>query len=236
MNTAKSTPRLLGAAFLFVFAASILSGLLLTSVVGSGSISDILVDIPGNLTLMRTSILIGLVTSVGIVVLAVLLYVVLHKQNKIIALVALGWWLAEAIMLAVSKIGASALIPLSLEFVGAGAPEPSYYKTLGDFLYSGVYQRGDDIHMLFYCLGGILWFYLFYRSRHIPRVLSVLGLAIESLALIGMVLLLLAVRVNMFFFYPIAVLELIVGLWLLVRGIRDGSQTEVTLGSSKIKA
>ena len=176
---------------------------------------------------MRTSILVGLVTSIGIVVLAALLYVVLYKQNKIIALVALGWWLAEAILLAVSKIGLFALIPLSLEFVKAGVPAASYFQTLGDFLYSVVYQQGDDIHMLFYCLGGILWFYLFYRSRYIPRVLSVLGLAIESLGLMGMVLLLFAVRVNMLFFYPIAVLELTIGLWLMVKGIRDGSETKV---------
>jgi len=111
----------LGAAFLTVFVASLLSGSLLTSAIGSGSISDNLVNISNNLTLMRISILVELVTSLGIVVLAALLYVVLHQQNKIIALVALGWWLAEAITLAVSKIGAYALIPLSLEYVKAGA-------------------------------------------------------------------------------------------------------------------
>lgn len=124
MNSGKNTPRLLGAAFLFVIVSG-LSDLLLTQIVGSGSISDILVNISDNLTLMRTSILGVLVSSIVIVVLAVLLYVVLHKQNKIIALVALGLWLTEAITLAVSKIGAFALIPLSLEFVEAGAPEHS---------------------------------------------------------------------------------------------------------------
>jgi len=224
MNSGKSTPRLLGAAFLFVFVASILSSLILQSVVGSGGISDTLMNISDNPTLMRISILIGLVTSVGIVVLAVLLYVVLNKQNKIIALVALGWWLAEAILLAVSKIGLLALIPLSQEFVGAGASSASYFQTLGNFLYSGVFQQGDNIHMLFYSLGGVLWFYLFYVSRYIPRVLSILGLIIESVGLIGMVLLLLAVSDNMLFFYPIIVLELTIGLWLVVKGIRDGSE------------
>jgi hypothetical protein len=226
MNSDKNTPRLLGAAFLFVFVASLISTQLLASVVGSGSISEILVNISASLTSIRISILVGLVTSVGIVVLAVLLYIVLHKQSKIIALVALGWWLAEAIILAVSKIGAFALISLSLEFVEAGAPAASYFQTLGDFLYSGVYQQGDNIHMLFYSLGGVLWFYLFYISRYIPRVLSILGLVIESVGLIGMVLLLLAVNVNMLVFYPIAVLELVVGLWLMFSSIRGGSETK----------
>jgi len=224
MSSDKNTPKLLGAAFLFVFAASLISTQLVASVVGSGSISEILVNISASLTPIRISILVGLVTSVGIVVLAILLYVVLHKQNKTIALVALGWWLAEAILLAVSKIGLIALIPLSLEFVGVGAPSTSHFQSLGDFLYSGVYLKGDEIHMLFYSLGGVLWFYLFYISRYIPRVLSILGLVIESVGLIGMVLLLIAVNVNMLVFYPIAVLELAVGLWLMIKGVRDGSE------------
>jgi hypothetical protein len=130
MNIDKNTPRLLGAAFLTVFVASILSGALLNSAIGSGSISENLMNISNNLTLMRISILVELVTSLGIVVLAALLYIVLHKQGRIIAFVALGWWLAEAIILAVSKIGAYALIPLSLAYVKAGAPESSYFQTL----------------------------------------------------------------------------------------------------------
>ena len=224
MSSDKNTPRLLGAAFLFVFVASLISTQLSASVAGSGSISEILVNISASLTPIRISILVGLVTSVGIVVLAVLLYIVLHKQNKIIALVALGWWLAEATLLAVSKIGLIALIPLSLEFVGAGAPSASHFQSLGNFLYSGIYLKGDDIHMLFYSLGGVMWFYLFYISRYIPRVLSIPGLVIESVGLIGMVLLLLAVNVNMLLFYPLAALEVAVGLWLMVKGIRDGSE------------
>jgi len=225
MNSEKNAPRIAGAAFLFVLIASLLSTQLVTSVVGSGSISDTLVNISNNSTLMRISTFLGLVTSVGIVVLAVSLYVVLNRQSKIIALLALGWWLSEAIILAVSKIGLFALIPLSLEFVGAGAPSASHFQSLGDFLYSGVYLKGDEIHMLFYSLGGVLWFYLFYRSRYIPRVLSILGLVIESVGLVGMVLLLLAVKVNMLVFYPIAVLELVVGLWLIVKGTKGGLET-----------
>jgi len=182
-------------------------------------------NISVNLSLVRTSIVVGLATSVGIIALAVLLYAVLHKQSKTIALVALGWWLVEAILLAVSKIGLIGLIPLSLEFAGAGAPSASYFQSLGSFLYSGVYLKGDEIHMLFYCLGGILWFYLFYVSNYIPRVLSVPGLIIECVGLVGMVLLLFDVKVEMFIFYPIAVLELVVGLWLMVKGIKGGLET-----------
>ena len=223
MNSEKTTSRLLGAAFLLVFATSLLSGLLRGAVVGTGSMSEILVSISEHLATWRISTVVELGTSVGIVLLAVLLYVVLRKQNKIIALVALGWWLAEAVTLAVSKIGAFALIPLSLEFVEAGVPDPSSYQTLGNLLYHVVDRQGNDIHMLFYCLGGILWFYLFYRARNIPRVISIPGMAMESVALVGMVFLLLGASVSMWVFYPLLALELAVGLWLLIKGASAGS-------------
>ena len=225
MNTDKNIPRLLGAAFLIVFVASMLSGSLLNAAIGSGSISDNLVNIANNLTLMRISILVELVTSIGIIVLAALLYVVLHKQNKIIALVALGWWLAEAITLAVSKIGAFALIPLSLEYVKAGAPESSYFQTLGDFFYYGFDRQGWFIHMLFFGLGGILWYTLFYSSRYIPRVLSVWGIVAVSLVLMDILLVLLNVipDLQMIILAPYLVFEALIGPWLMVKGIRDGS-------------
>ena len=226
MNTSKNTIRLLGAAFLIVFVASMLSGSLLNAAVGSGSISDILVSISNNLTLMRISILVELVTSIGIVVLAALLYVVFHKQNQIIALVALGWWLAEAITLAVSKMGAFALIPLSLEYVEAGTPDSSYFQALGDFLYYGFDRQGWAIHMLFFCLGGILWYYLFYRSRYIPRVLSIWGLVAVSLVSINVMVVLFDrnIELQMIMLAPYLLFEALIGPWLMVKGIRDGSE------------
>jgi len=184
--------------------------------------SDILVDISNRLTLMRIFILGDLVTSLGIIVLAALLYAVLNKQNKVIALVALGCWLTEAIALAISKIGASALIPLSLEFVKAGAPQHSDYQTLAGFLYNGiVIQLGQTIELLFYCFGAMLWYSLFYRSRYIPRVISLFGLIAVSVALAGLVVEFLGHDVSILVFLPILPFELTIGTWLLLRGIED---------------
>jgi hypothetical protein len=102
------------------------------------------------------SILTGSISeSVGSIVLASLLYVVLRDQNRVVALVALGWWLAEAVILAVSTLGVYALIPLSLQYVQAGTPASSYYQTLGT-LFLGVDQNAYAIHMLFFCLGALL--------------------------------------------------------------------------------
>ena len=216
-----NTVRLLGAAQLSVFVFGILGGLLLKSVVGSGGISDILVNISKNVTRMRISNSVLLVECLFIVVLGVLLYIVFNKEYKIIALVALGFFLAEAIILAVSKIGAFALIPLSQEFVEAGDPEPSYFHTLGDFFYYGVDRRGFDIALLFFCLGGILWYYLFFISNYIPRVLSIWGLAAVLLLSIPVLFKLYdrdflpAAKILALPYVPY---ELFLGVWLIVKG------------------
>jgi hypothetical protein len=220
MNTDLTTIRLLGAAQLIVFAGAMLSERLLASAVGSGHISEKLVNISNNLVRMRISNVVSLVTSLAIVALGVLFYAAFQDRYKVIALVALGFFLAEAITLAASKIGAYGLMPLSQEFVKAGAPEASHFQALGDFLYDGVDRRGYDIHMLFFCLGGILWYYLLFVSRCVPRALSIWGLAAICLLTIPV----LAVLYNrdwtgpMILGLPYAPFELVLGIWLMVKG------------------
>jgi hypothetical protein len=216
----KFAPRLLGAAYLFVILTSLSCGLLLKSAAGSGSVSEVLVNVSSNTGLFRILILDGLLNSVGIVALAALLYVVLKEQGKLMARVALGLWLAEAILYAIIQLGLLALIPLSTEFVAAGAPAGSFYQTLGDFLYNGVFSQGMTLHMWFYCTGGLLWYYLFYRSNYIPRAISVFGLLAVVLGLGSVVFQLLGFEVPILVSLPLLPFELAIGVWLLIRGIK----------------
>lgn len=222
MNIDPITLRFLGAAQLFVFGASLLSDQLLKSVVGSGNISTTLVNISENISRIRISNMVALFNCLGIVTLGVLFYIALSDQNKILALVALGCFLAEAITLAVSKLGAYGLIPLSQEFVAAGAPEASYFQSLGDFLYNSVDRKGYDIHMLFFCLGGILWYYLLFLSGYVPPFLTIWGLAAVCLLTIPVLLALLSLEFlpAMILGLPYAPFELVLGIWLIVTGFK----------------
>jgi hypothetical protein len=220
MPAEMNTVRLLGGAQLTVFAATMLSERLLASAVGSGGISEKLVSIAENVPRMRISNVIALVNSLAIILLGILFYIVFSEEYKIMALAALGLFLKDAIRLAVSKIGAYALIPLSQEFVEAGAPEASDYQTLGDFLYSGVDRRGYDIHVLFFCLGGIFWYDLLYRSGSIPQALSLWGLAAVSLLTIPVVIVLFGRSLTplMILGLPYAPFEFVLGIWMIVKG------------------
>jgi hypothetical protein len=229
VNTDKNTPRLLGAAFLIVFLASLISGSLFDSAVGTGSISSILINISKNAALLRVSIIIELVTSLGIVALAALLYIVFRKHYPIVALIAFGWWLAEGIILAVSKIGAFALIPLSMNYVQAGAPVSSYYQALGDFFYYGFDRQGWTLHMVFFSIGAILWYSLFYRSRSIPRVLSAWGVISVSIVAVNVFLTLLSrdAELILVMLAPYVVFEGLIGPWLMIKGMRVETKSAV---------
>ncbi len=218
MISEKNAPRFLGAMFLTVIVTSALGGIQ-SSVTGNGTITDVLVAVSNKPTQMQWTALANLANSLGIAALAVLLYTVLKRQNRILALVALCWWMGEALFCAISQIGAFALVPLSLEFVEAGAPAHSFYQSLGAFLYQGIDKTPYTLHMVFYCVGGIIWYSLFFKSRYVPRPISLFGVAAACVSLVGMVFVLFGRSVPIFVSLPLGLFELVMGVWLLVRGI-----------------
>ncbi|MGZ4492783.1 MAG: DUF4386 domain-containing protein [Nocardioidaceae bacterium] len=213
-----NAPRYLGAAFVVQFATSLAAGLLSGSIL-SGGISEVLKDVAGNVGRMRASIVLELLTSAGIIVMASLLYVVLRGQNRAVALVALGLWMAEAVMLAVKTLGLYALVGLGPGYVAAAPPAASSYENSGS-LALGVSQHAGDVGLLFFCLGAFGWYSLLFRSRIVPRPLSLWGLLTVPLVLVATVLLVWdrSLHPSTVLYAPYVPFELVLGLWLLVKG------------------
>lgn len=225
MTRTENAPRLLGAMFLIVIVTSLVSGLLLSTATGSGDMSQMLSSISSHIVVLQVSMLGNLLTSVGVVALAALLYIVLRGVNRTIALIAFGCWLIEAIVLAISTVGQGALIPLS----HSQAPDLS----LAAFLYNGVVVGlGQTTHMFFYCVGGLGWYYLFFTARYVPRVISLYGLVAVAVALIGIVLQIFGNAVSIFVFLPILPFELAIGAWLVWKGV-DVEHATAPVGGTK---
>jgi hypothetical protein len=223
MNSDKNTPRFLGAAFLLQAVASAVWTYLLSSLIVTGDISASMTNIANNALQMRASIVVAMITAIGVAMLGALLYIVLHNQNKIIALVAQVLYLIEAAILAASRISAFSLLRTSQESVIAG--HPAYLQTLGNLFYESA-EFGDWLHMLPFALGATLFYYLFFKSGYIPQALSLSGLIAALLALIGTPFALVGYDVPIIVFLPNLPFELTIGVWLIVKGIRDGSETK----------
>ncbi len=216
-----TTARWLGAAFLFVLVISMVSGVAQAAVTGAGGAAEALAGIHTRTALWHFGLVGELVTSAGILTLAALLYAVLRDAGRPAALVALAWWIAEGVALAVTRVGGFALVPLADALVspgaGAGVMDPAAILVVAEGLRATM-DAGYDIHMLFYLLGAVIWFALFYRSRVLPRPLAIWGILAESVALVAGVVDLMGVTVHVAFFAHLALLELVVGGWLVVWG------------------
>jgi hypothetical protein len=113
MGFSENTPRLLGIAFLIQAIASLLSDHLSSSLIESDNISNSMVNISSSTATMQLSILGKLITAIGIVLLTVLLYTTLKKQNKVIARWAFGLRLTEVATFAIIVISAFSLLFIS---------------------------------------------------------------------------------------------------------------------------
>ena len=140
MDTRKNSPRLLGLMFVIVAALSLISGLILTplgySLVGlPDNISETMLSFSQNPTIVQLSMVGFLLEAVAIVLLTVLLYSILKKQNGIIARWAFGLWIIEAVGIVFRQINAFSFLHTGQEFAKAGAPGSSYFQTLGSLFY-----------------------------------------------------------------------------------------------------
>jgi hypothetical protein len=220
MNANDNTSRILGVAFLLQFISSVSSGLFLQPAwLVPGNIHETMLKIAGNPSLMKTNILVDMLTALGVIFLGAMLFVALRKQNEKIALVGLGFYILEGALLAASKIATFSLLRMSQEYVSAGQPE--YLQTLGNLALESMDFVGFTLHMLAFCLGAILFYYLLYKSGVVPRVLSLWGLITILPLLIATLLALFDYQVSQIVVLPYFPFEFVIGVWILVKGIPE---------------
>ncbi|NND02109.1 MAG: DUF4386 domain-containing protein [Acidimicrobiia bacterium] len=217
MDEPRHLGRYLGATLLVVFVGSVLSEALTLSLF-SDSTADTLNNIADNTALLRWATVMELcITSVGIVVLAALLYATVKDQNPLLATLAFGCTIAEATILAVSTLGAFLLVPLSEDYAEAGSSSLELIA-VADTL-RNIDRFGWEVHHVFFGVAGVLWYTLMYQSRRIPRWLSVWGIVAVGVAGSSSILLL-GTGIDLFFLaFPTGLFELVLGLWLVTKGL-----------------
>jgi len=217
-----NTSRILGVAFLLQAVTSLISGLILKLVLTvPGDISETMIKIANNTWLMRVNIFGETITAVGIIFLGAILFITLRKQNEKIALVALGLYILEAALLAASGIEAFSLLRISQEYVTVG--HPAYLQTIGNLAFEST-KFEYQLAMLAFCFGGILFYYLLDKSRIVPRVLSLWGLITIFPMLIGTLTQIFGYTIPFIFYVPYVPFELVIGAWILVKGIPETKQ------------
>jgi hypothetical protein len=126
------------------------------------------------------------------------------------------------------------LLVVSREYVAAGAPAGSSFEALGALLLKG----GEPLSALsgtVFCLGALMLYYMFYRSQLIPRWISVFGFIAIALHLVTIILVFFGLQstfstVNTMMNLPILVQEMVMAVWLIVKGFNASAVSSLPAG------
>jgi hypothetical protein len=214
MNTDRKIAGIVGILFIIGTAAGILS------VVFTGPVLDApeyLTEVAANENQIKLGALFVLLMGFALAMVPVMLFPIFKKYNEALALGAVVFRGAlEAATYIAIAIGWLLLLGLSREYVKAGTPDAAYFQTLGTFVLEAVDWTSRILAIVF-SLGALMIYSLFYRSRLIPRWLSVWGLVGAALYLAAPLLLMFGSDLGILM-APLALQEMVLALWLIVKG------------------
>ena len=162
-------------------------------------------------------------TTAGV---AFLLYPIVRRATRTsvergLALWYVGTRITESASYLMSVLAIRAFLPLSREFGAAGSPGGSHFQTS-----EAVLRSTSDLALMlaetFFAVGGVMLYYLLFRSGLVPRWLSLWGLVSAPLFVIASLSFLWTDDPNTtlanLLHGPLAVQELVLALWLIVKG------------------
>jgi hypothetical protein len=231
MNTERKIAIIAGILFIVATAAGLLGSSATAPILAA---PDYLTQVAANANRMRVGALLsftGFAASAGI---AIALYPVLKKHNPGLALGAVGFRLIEVVFYIVGALCLLALLPLSTQLASAAEQDTAYFRTLGHMLLTAHDLAGFVFAVLAFCIGGGLYYYVFFRSNLVPRWLSAWGI-LALLLLLSAVLITLfdgepySVSGNLTFLAaPIALQEMVLAVWLIVKGFNPTAVTSLS--------
>jgi len=160
--------------------------------------------------------------SLGVVGIAILLYPILEKHNRIIAITYLCSRVMECLLLIIGVIVYFLLLTLSHEFINSGSSDSSYFQTLANIAVEARYS-GYHVAMIILSIASIMLCYLLFKTRLIPRIISVVGIIGYASVLVSAPLDLLGIidttGTGGVLYVPGALFELLLlPIWLFVKG------------------
>ncbi len=225
MNSDKKTARIVGVLFIVATAAPIMTapflGFLGGGIIGE-PIPDYLVSVSANENQVLTGMLIELIWALAVIGIPIMLFPILKRHNEALALGFFSLRFIEGLSTIVGSIILLTLLTLSQEFVKAGAPDASYFQTLGTLLLAArewAFMIGPG---LVWSLSALMLNYILYRTRLIPRWLSGWGLIGAALSFATYLLQFIGINLDILFL-PIAVQEMAFAVWLIVKGFNSSA-------------
>ena len=216
-RTQRIYARLAGFLFLWLIITGLAGSIIISHIVGSGAFAETTKRIMASEHLYRFALCTELVETISALLLAFSLYVTLKPVNNLLARMAMYWRLGE------SFIGGAGVI---LGFLGLQLHSSQHsIAALGaqqsEALVDLIGQAGSavvNVSATFFSIGSILFFYLFLKSRYIPRILSAFGVfasVMVTLVCFGSLIFPEHAATLQYGWAPMAIAEVATAFWLM---------------------
>lgn len=219
--TSTGNARIAGLSFLVYIAAGMANvALFARATSGSGPGAE-LASIARHVTELRLTILLGLVSSLCALALAVTLHAITRAQDRDLAMLALACRVAEGI--GGMSTETQRLIWLATA-TGAGAPPPVAAQAIAAVL---LQPQTFGPSAAFFAVGSTLFSWLLLRGRLIPGALARLGLGASTLLVVAIPLELAGLfpglndarALSWLRWLPMLVFEVCLAFWFLAKGV-----------------
>ncbi len=188
---------------------------------GAEGTATTLASLAQHATIVGVIVVLGVLTFVDAVVLAVALYALTRDQDRDIAVLALCCRVGEGVIGAMSAVSTLGLLSVARASTSAAGADAAATQELGALLLKagGGYTL---VAATCFAMGSMLYSYLFLGARSIPVMLAWLGVLASALLVVGLPLQLagfLSGPVTNFMWIPMALFEVALALWLLIKGV-----------------
>lgn len=220
MNSKSNAPKVAGITFILLIVMHMASMFFFDPYANPKDIAAVLRDLSNDPTNGYISFFLLLTSHLGAIVLAVMLYIVLSAYDKSLALLAMAFRLAEAV---IGTYGNTNMLTLFTMSKGAQeATDLTMHHFSAQVLFSASYSS-FVIGAISFGIGSLIFNYLFFKSRFVPRFISVFGMVASLLVLFGMILDITTVgngSIILAIWLIMMVSELMYGFWLPLKGIK----------------
>ena len=230
MTTYRRTAVIVGVLFIIATVNFMIGQTIYAPILGS---PDFLDSAYPNRTIVLAGLLLELSGALAIPLIPAALFPILKQHNEALGVGYLAFRTFEAILNTLAIIGSLALLNLSQSYLDLGAVDAAAYLVIGSAI-QALRDWAFSLSVSFvFPVGGLMFYFALYRSRLIPRFLSIWGLLAAALLLIGSMLSIFEavggiseVVVQSIVVLPIAVNEMVLALWLIVKGFSSPTTSD----------
>jgi hypothetical protein len=216
-RTQRICARVAGFLFLWLIATGVVGLLVQSHIAGSGTFAETAKRVVASERLYRVALCTELVETLSALLLAFALYVTLRPVDKLLAQMAMYWRLGESFLGGVGVIFSFVTLSLYGSSQSLGGVETGPSQVLLPLVSHALAVY--NVPAIFFSIGSILFFYLFFKSRYIPRILSAFGVfasLIVTIVCFGSLIFPERAGTLQYGWAPMAVAEVTTGFWLLL--------------------